>query len=596
MSETQTHHNRTRPRLRNPKPKPLDAVVRAGGGPAAGGSRGRRGSGGDIQRGNSGGSRSPKPTKAITRVCSRAQYPSLCVDSLVGFPGALAADEGQLVHISVKMTLHRVGRALDSSSEIINWKMDPLGRSAYDDCLELLDDSVDLLTRSLFSVPTASAAEDGGGGVGGNGQVATADDVITWLSAALTNQDTCAEGFLGVSGPVKDQMAETLKDLPALASNCLAIYAANNGGGDSDFAGIPIHNRRRRLLGSQPESDASGFPEWLSRGERILLATPSAQIQADVTVAADGSGTVKTIAEAIKMAPDNSDRRFIIHVKVGRYEEDNLKIGRKKKNVWLVGDGSNQTVITGRKSVGGENITTFHTASFAASGTGFVAKDITFENESGPEKHQAVALRIGADHAVVYRSEIRGYQDTLYVHSLRQFFRECDIYGTVDFIFGNAAVVFQKCKMYARKPMAQQKNTITAQNRKDPNQNTGISIHDCQIQPTLDLEPLKLSIPTYLGRPWKVYSRVVYMMSYIGDHVDPRGWLEWNASSPVDKLYYGEYMNYGPRAAVGERVKWPGVHSIMAISEANKFTVAQFIFGSAWLTSTGVAFQAGLSG
>ncbi|KAJ6672854.1 PECTINESTERASE/PECTINESTERASE INHIBITOR 61-RELATED [Salix viminalis] len=96
-----------------------------------------------------------------------------------------------------------------------------------------------------------------------------------------------------------------------------------------------------------------------------------------------------------------------------------------------------------------------------------------------------------------------GYQDTLYVHSNRQFFRECNIYGTVDFIFGNAAVVLQNCSIYARKPMASQKNTITAQNRKDPNQNTGISIHACRILAGSDLAPSKGSFPTYLGRPWK---------------------------------------------------------------------------------------------
>lgn len=231
----------------------------------------------------------------------------------------------------------------------------------------------------------------------------------------------------------------------------------------------------------------------------------------------------------------------------------------------------------------------------AATGEGFIARDMTFENSAGPDKHQAVALRVGADHGVVYRCNIIGYQDTLYVHSNRQFFRECDIYGTVDFIFGNAAVVFQNCSIYARKPGPSQKNTITAQNRKEPTQNTGISIHACRILPDSDLQPVKGSFPTYLGRPWKTYSRVVYMLSYMSDHISPRGWLEWNATAPVDKLYYGEYMNSGPGAALGQRVHWPGYRVITATVEASKFTVSQFIDGSSWLPSTQVAFLAGLS-
>ncbi|XP_022864586.1 probable pectinesterase/pectinesterase inhibitor 61 [Olea europaea var. sylvestris] len=92
-----------------------------------------------------------------------------------------------------------------------------------------------------------------------------------------------------------------------------------------------------------------------------------------------------------------------------------------------------------------------------------------------------------------------------------------------------------------------------------------------------------------------MYSRTVYMLSYLGDHIHPRGWLEWNGAFALDTLYYGEYQNSGPGAGVGQRVKWPGYHVITSTVEASRFTVRQFIFGSAWLPGTGVAFVAGLS-
>lgn len=101
--------------------------------------------------------------------------------------------------------------------------------------------------------------------------------------------------------------------------------------------------------------------------------------------------------------------------------------------------------------------------------------------------------------------------------------------------------------------------------------------------------------PTYLGRPWKEYSRVVVILSYIGQHVDPAGWLEWNGKFALSTLYYGEYMNYGPGAGVEERVKWPGFRVITLPEEADQFTVKKFISGSSWLPSTGVAFIYGLS-
>ncbi|KAF3632476.1 putative pectinesterase/pectinesterase inhibitor 61 [Capsicum annuum] len=529
-----------------------------------------------------------KPSHAISRTCNRTRFPTLCLNSLHEFPGAISASDADLVHISVNVTLQRFGKAFYMASDINNLDMDKHTRSAYEDCLELLEDSVYLLSRSLTSVSPGT----------GKSAPGNSHDVQTWLSAALTNQDTCTEGFADVSGNVKDQMAAKLKDLSQLVSNCLAIFATVNGNGD--FTGVPIHNRRRRLMesydhqGTVVSGNNKDFPEWLSRKDRMLLDAPVTAVQADMIVSKDGNGTFKTIAEAIKKLPDYGTRRIIIYVKAGRYEEDILKVGRKKTNVMFIGDGKGKTIISGGKSVS-QNMTTFHTASFAATGAGFIARDITFENWAGPGKHQAVALRIGADHAVIYRCNIIGYQDTLYVHSQRQFYRECDIYGTVDFIFGNAAVVIQNCSIYARKPMDFQKNTITAQNRKDPNQNTGISIHACRIVATSDLEASKGSFPTYLGRPWKLYSRTVVMLSYLGDHIHPHGWLEWNATFALDTLYYGEYMNYGPGAAVGQRVKWPGYRVINSTEEASKFTVAQFIFGSSWLPSTGVAFLAGLS-
>ncbi|CAL9058674.1 probable pectinesterase/pectinesterase inhibitor 34 [Musa acuminata AAA Group] len=522
------------------------------------------------------------PSQAISRACGRTRYPALCVSSLLDFPGALeAAGERDLVHVSVNMTLHRVGAAIHGASAIAGAAMDTLARSAYDDCMELLDHSLDLLSNSLLVVSPSSQARV---------KAVSSEDVLTWLSGALTNQDTCNEGLQPVKDIyVKKHMANQLKDLTELVSNCLAIFSGVSR--NEDFTGIPIHNKKRKLLNAIDVDD--GFPAWVAKKDRRLLQVPAADIQADMVVSKDGNGTYTSIVDAVKAAPEYSSRRIIIYIKAGRYYE-NIKVGRKKTNLMFIGDGKNQTIIAGSRSVY-DNFTTFHTATFAATGTGFIMRDITIQNWAGPEKHQAVALRVGADHAVVYRCNVIGYQDTLYVHSQRQFFRECDIYGTVDFIFGNAAVVLQNCSLWARKPMDMQKNTITAQNRKDPNQNTGISIHACRVVAAADLEPVKASYSTYLGRPWKLYSRVVYMMSYMEDHIHQAGWLEWNATFALDTLYYGEYMNYGPGGAVGKRVTWPGYRVITLPEEASKFTVAQFIYGSSWLPSTGVAFLSGLS-
>ncbi|KAF5739884.1 pectinesterase/pectinesterase inhibitor 41-like [Tripterygium wilfordii] len=226
-------------------------------------------------------------------------------------------------------------------------------------------------------------------------------------------------------------------------------------------------------------------------------------------------------------------------------------------------------------------------------GQGFVAVNITFRNTAGAIKHQAVAVLNSADMSTFYSCSFEGYQDTLYSHSLRQFYRNCDIYGTIDFIFGNSAAVFQNCNLYPRLPLDYQFNAITAQGRTDPNQNTGTSIHNCSIKAASDLASSSGTIKTYLGRPWKEYSRTVYMQSYMDSLIDPAGWTEWSGDFGINTLYYAEFSNTGPGSNTGGRVTWPGYH-VINDGDAAKFTVSKFIQGDYWLPATSVPYTGGL--
>lgn len=420
-------------------------------------------------------------------------------------------------------------------------------KSAWADCVELYEQTILKLNKTLDTKTKCSQV-----------------DAQTWLSTALTNLETCKAGFydLGVQDYILPLMSN---NVTKLLSNTLALNKVQY----------------------QEPSYKDGFPTWVRPGDRKLLQTSSSR--PNVVVAKDGSGKYTTVSAAVNAIPKNNKGRYVIHVKAGVYNE---QVEIKAKNIMLVGDGIGKTVITGSKSVGG-GTTTFRSATVAVVGDGFMAQDITFRNTAGAKNHQAVALRSGSDLSVFYRCSFEGFQDTLYVHSDRQFYKQCNIYGTVDFIFGNAAAVFQNCNIFARNP-PNKVNTITAQGRTDPNQNTGISIHNSRVTAASDLKPVQNSVKTYLGRPWKQYSRAVFMKTSLDSLIHPAGWLEWSGNFALSTLYYGEYMNTGLGSSTRNRVKWQGYHVITSASEASKFTVSNFIAGNAWLPATKVPFTSTL--
>ncbi|KAI8523305.1 hypothetical protein RHMOL_Rhmol13G0063100 [Rhododendron molle] len=281
----------------------------------------------------------------------------------------------------------------------------------------------------------------------------------------------------------------------------------------------------------------------------ILCSSSRGQnMRANITVAKDGSGQFTTISAAIEVAPKLSATKYYIAIRAGLYME-NVYIGPDKQNIVLIGDGMDATIISGKRS-NATGFRTYDTATVGIEGQGFVAEHITFENTAGPYGNQAAAIMVQADFSAFYRCRFKGYQDTLYTSRRKQFFRECEIYGTVDFIFGDSSVVFQNCMIYVLKPRDSQKNTITAQKRESEDGKTGIIIQNCTIEAAPDLRRQISKFKTFLGRPWGVFSRTVIINTFLDDLIDPAGWLEWEGRDPdkLGKVFYAEYNNKGPGA------------------------------------------------
>ncbi|WOL06518.1 hypothetical protein Cni_G15252 [Canna indica] len=527
---------------------------------------------------NSAAAASSSGESDIASACESTLYPEACQKALASLAATAGAKKPKEVfRVSVEFAKSRAilarEEALNVTLPTSGTQKSPSGSrpsSGVEDCLELLEITLDQLNAVLHRQKTA-----------------TFHDAHTWLSAALTNQATCSESLEAVQADGSGALSARVQVLAEHISNSLALHkkVADKIEEDAVAAAGGSAVGNRKLL-----SVDGGFPEWLSAGDRRLLEASPEEIQADAVVAQDGSGTHSTIGEAIasvSLASSGGGTK-VIYVKAGTYKEY-VNVPTKQKNVMLMGDGKGKSVIVGSRNAE-DGYTTYSTATVAAMGAGFIAKGLTIINNAGPSKHQAVALRVGSDKSVVYQCSLQGYQDTLYTHSNRQFYSETDIYGTVDFIFGNSAVVIQNCYIQPRKPGGGQKNSITAQGRTDPNQNTGISIHKCKIQGSSDLG----STPTYLGRPWQKYSRTVVLETYIDDSVNSAGWEQWSGSFALSTLFYGEYGNTGPGASTSGRVGWDGVHTSMSKDQASQFTVAEFIVGDYWLPDTGVSYISGL--
>ncbi|KAG4959975.1 hypothetical protein AAZX31_13G170000 [Glycine max] len=541
----------------------------------------------------------PPPPSSPSSACKSTLYPKLC-RSILSSIRSSPSDPYNLGKFSIKQSLKQAKKLVKVFKNFLtkhksSSSLNTAEIAALEDCSELNKLSIDYLESVSIELKSIDS-----------NNTELVEKIETYLSAVATNHYTCYDGLVVIKSNIANAIAVPLKNVTQLYSVSLGLFTQalkkNLKKHKTRKHGLPTKDYKvrqplRKLIKLlHTKYSCTGSSNCSTRSERILQESENKGVllKEFAIVSLDGTENFTSIGDAIAAAPDNlrpEDGYFLIYAREGNYEEY-VTVPIQKKNILLIGDGINKTCMTGNHSVV-DGWTTFNSSTFAVSGERFVAVDVTFRNTAGPQKHQAVALRNNADLSTFYRCSFEGYQDTLYVHSLRQFYRECDIYGTVDFIFGNAAVVFQSCNIYARKPMPNQKNAVTAQGRTDPNQNTGISIQNCKIDAAPDLAADLNSTENYLGRPWKVYSRTVFMQSYIGELIQSAGWLEWNGTDGLSTLFYGEFQNFGPGSDTSKRVQWSG-YNLLSATQARNFTVHNFTLGYTWLPDTDIPYSEGL--
>ncbi|KAK8518669.1 hypothetical protein V6N13_018052 [Hibiscus sabdariffa] len=516
----------------------------------------------------------------VSVFCSFTHYNESCHRTL---SSANSTDPNMLIAKAISAAEESVTKFFNySDSLMVQAKNNSLTKMALDDCKDMMNYAVDSLQTSYSNVNDNEIFDI-------NERV---NDLRTWLSAVMSYQQSCLDGFEHDSN-MKETVQKGMVDARELTGNALTIV--------THFLDI-MSRYDIKLPNPKPKSHKvvygkkNGYPSWFSAKDRRLLARiGNNDVIPNAVVAHDGSGQFKTIGAALAAAPKNSDAiRHVIYVKAGIYDEC-ITVGKDYTNILMYGDGPTKTIVTGTKGVKvGGGMTTWRTATFAVIGNQFVAKSMGFQNTAGPEMHQAVALRVQSDKSIFFDCRIDSYQNTLHNQANRQFFRNCVISGTVDFIFGDSPAIIQNSLIIVRRPMDHQFNTLTAQGKDYIDENTGTVIQNCRIIPEQRLYNDRFEIATYLGRPWKKFSTTVIMESAIGDFIRPEGWIRFEGREKVDHgetVYYGEYNNRGPGANLHARVNWKGYHKMDRVS-AMKFTLQSFLWskGMAWLPLAGIPF------
>jgi pectinesterase len=326
----------------------------------------------------------------------------------------------------------------------------------------------------------------------------------------------------------------------------------------------------------------------------LLLALPlyaadvHVRVDPAVKTGIEGTTSFPTIQNALDHHPfatpnaDGTPGRVFIEIVPGIYHE-RVIVTQNHDNITLIGLGKSpeEVVITNSlnaKQAGG----TFFTETMRVDGTGFEADNLTIENSAG-NTGQAVAVANRSDRSIFKHCRLLGHQDTLFADFGRQYYVDSTIEGGVDYIFGNAAAVFDRDELHSNGP-----GQITAQSRTSADQPTGYVILNSRVTSGLEaaapIDPTAAGAKSTaaahnmigLGRPWRPYSRVIYINTELPAELNPVGWNNWGKTANESTAYYAESGSTGPGASPATRAPWS--HQLTP-AEAAKFLPTVFLAG-----------------
>lgn len=264
----------------------------------------------------------------------------------------------------------------------------------------------------------------------------------------------------------------------------------------------------------------------------------------DIVVSKDGKGQFTSIQEAVLSVRDYKPTRTTIFVKDGLYDEK-LLIPANKCDITIIGQSQGGVVISHGDYAKLNNMGTFNTWTVRVDGDGIRMENLTIANTAG-RVGQAVALHVEGDRCEFARVRLLGNQDTLFNggNGSRQYFSQCYIEGTTDFIFGPATVVMDDCELHCKAD-----SYITAAST-PADVKWGYVLRRCRVTADKGLQKV------YLGRPWRAYASVTFINCELPKCIAPEGWHNWGRLENEATARYSEYGSKGDGANSQNRVAW----------------------------------------
>ncbi|MEU3617982.1 pectinesterase family protein [Streptomyces sp. NPDC006872] len=303
----------------------------------------------------------------------------------------------------------------------------------------------------------------------------------------------------------------------------------------------------------------------------------------------DGLGDYPTIQAAIDAAPTDGVQR-VLYLAEGTYHET-ITVPASKRNLMIKGEtgDADDVVITADRAHGmlkpdGTKYGTEGSAVATFKAPGVTVANVTIQNTFDPKDHpdissfetQAVAVAAEGDRQVFTQDRIISRQDTVLAKSPvptaenRQYFVGSYIEGSIDFIFGNATAVIDRCDIAMANWVG---GTVLAPNT-DESKKYGILITDSTIYTN--------GVPAntmYLGRPWH-NTATASPQAVVRDTVVNSGvtaahpWTDMTTDYSWQSARFKEYNNSGPGAGTGANAPQ------MTDSEAADYTAQKYLAGT----------------